>query len=83
MNEKLRNKLFAPLKDSDPFPFGQYGPKGEKLPMAAVPAKYLDFIAGESWINRWPKVIEYINSHRAQINLELNDEIEAEYPDEF
>jgi hypothetical protein len=49
-------------------PFGMY--KGQ--PMEDVPAKYLDYLAGETWIGIWPGVLAYIEANRVWLDKELD-----------
>lgn len=46
-----------PLEDDDEMPFGKY--KGE--PMREVPEDYLLWLADQEWIERWPRLLGYIN----------------------
>jgi uncharacterized protein (DUF3820 family) len=48
-------------------PFGKH--KGE--PMDEVPASYLDWLHGQSWIGDWPEVLKYIKDHKHSIREEL------------
>ena len=60
------------LGDDDPMPFGKYGPKGaDPRRMKEVPARYLDWLSGQDWIVKWPKVMAYIQWRRPAINWEL------------
>ena len=65
--------MASSLKDTDPFPFGQW--KG--TPMQDVPAEYLDWLSDQDWISKWPRVRAYIDHNRAVIDKELED------PDSF
>ena len=56
-----------PLTDNDLMPFGKF--KGDK--MQDVPGVYLDWLAGQDWIDKWPAVVEYIERNRAVIDKEL------------
>lgn len=58
------------LTDSSPMPFGKY--KGRK--MKTVPAKYLDWMHGQTWIEEWPTVKAYIEQNRGVIDQELKDQ---------
>ena len=58
---------FKKLNDTDPFPFGAH--KGK--PMSEVPADYLDWLHGQSWVNQWPAVKDYIERCRKVIDWEL------------
>lgn len=58
------------LKDSDPFPFGTH--KGK--PMEKVPASYLDWVIDQSWINKYPDIIEYVERNRKAIDMELKEQ---------
>ena len=64
---------WEPPKDSDPFPFGKYGPKQAGLTYGEVPARYYDWISGEEWLVKWPAVEAYIVANRAQIDSELDE----------
>lgn len=57
------------LTDSSPFPFGKH--KGRK--MKEVPAAYLDWLSGQSWLVEWAGVAEYIRTNRKYIDQELAD----------
>jgi hypothetical protein len=70
MNSK--SKMSAPkpancLGDDDPMPFGKH--KG--TPMSFVPPKYLDWLDGQDWIVKWPKVHNYILWRRAALDEEM------------
>lgn len=58
------------MGDTDLMPFGVHKDK----PMREVPAGYLDHIAGEPWIAKWPGVLGYIESRRKVLDKELEDE---------
>lgn len=58
------------LTDSSKMPFGKY--KGRK--MKTVPAQYLDWMSGQTWIEEWPAVQDYINRNRDIIDLCLKDQ---------
>lgn len=60
------------LSDDSPMPFGVH--KGS--PMCEVPASYLDYIYGQSWIYEWPDVLEYIEENIDVIHAELELELE-------
>ena len=62
--------MTEPLTDKDPMPFGKH----EGVPMEKVPAGYLDWLSGQSWIGDWPLVEEYITKNRDVIDLELKEE---------
>lgn len=55
------------LSDDDPMPFGEHRGK----PMQAVPSEYLDYIAGQAWISKWPAVEDYIRRSRKAIDQDL------------
>lgn len=60
------------LTDEDWMPFGKYGPeKGDPRRMKDVPAKYLDWLAGQDFIVQWPRVLMYIEWRRPHLNQEL------------
>lgn len=50
-------------------PFGKHRGK----PMEDVPSKYLDWIIGEDWIEKWPDVKEYIMTNIDRIHKDLED----------
>lgn len=60
-------KKFKPLQDSDPFPFGTH--KGRR--MEDVPAQFLDWLHGQSWLVNWPAVEDYVKRCRKHIDVEL------------
>jgi hypothetical protein len=67
-----QSRLSAPqpancLGDQDPMPFGKH--KG--VEMQFVPPGYLDWLAGQDWIIRWPKVMNYIEWRRGALDQEL------------
>lgn len=39
--------------------------------MEDVPGHYLDWLHGQSWIDQWPAVLDYIKRHRKYIDDEL------------
>ena len=49
--------------DNEPFPFGQYGPKGQELTYGEVPEDYLVWCAQQDWIENWSRVYAYICHH--------------------
>lgn len=57
------------LTDESKFPFGKY--KGRK--MKEVPASYLDWLHGQSWIGDWSEVLAYVQANRKVIDQELAD----------
>ena len=57
------------LTDRSPMPFGKY--KGR--PMNTVPAKYLDWLHDQPWIDDWYLVKDYIERNRTVIDQELKD----------
>ena len=59
--------------DSELFPFGPH----KNVPFGDVPASYFDFIHGQEWIEQWPRVLAYINTHRKYIDAELELEERA------
>lgn len=56
--------------DDEPFPFGKY--KGVRY--GDIPADYLDWITSLPWLNKWPKVVAYIEKNRANIDKDLEAE---------
>lgn len=58
------------LTDDSPFPFGRHKDK----PMRDVPASYLDWLRGQSWLQQWPDVAEYIDRNEKVIDWELDRE---------
>lgn len=58
------------LTDDSPFPFGRHKDK----PMRDVPASYLDWLRGQSWLQQWPDVGEYIDRNEKVIDWELDRE---------
>lgn len=64
---KKRDKKM--LQDKDPFPFGKY----RGVAMEKVPADYLDWVVGQTWIDKWPAVVEYVERNRKLIDEELED----------
>jgi len=62
------------LNDDSPFPFGRH--KGK--PMRDVPASYLDWLRGQSWLPQWPDVAEYIDRKEKVIDWELDREEQAQ-----
>jgi hypothetical protein len=73
----VQQRLGAPqptncLGDDDPMPFGKFGPKSDDpRTMKDVPPGYLDWLAGQDWIIRWPKVMNCIEWRRGAIDQEL------------
>lgn len=62
--------MATPLRDKDPMPFGQHAGR----PMQKVPASYLDWLDGQSWLStKYPEVKAYIDHNRAVIDKELED----------
>lgn len=55
--------------DDEPFPFGRHKEQGHTF--SQVPARDLDWMAGQPWIGRWPKVVAYIEANRAAIDKDL------------
>lgn len=41
--------------------------------MESLPGVYLDWLAGQDWIDKWPAVVEYIVRNRAVIDKELKE----------
>lgn len=74
---KTANPTFRamPLTDNDPMPFGKF--KNEA--MKNVPASYLDWVSGQSWISDWPAVAAYIEANRKDIDkvLECREQEDA------
>lgn len=58
------------LTDNDPMPFGKY----VGYHMKDVPAKYLDWLIGQTWINEWPDVEAYIIKNKDTIDKEIDEE---------
>lgn len=56
-----------PLTEQSPFPFGQH--KG--VPMIQVPATYLDWLRGQTWLAEWPAVAEYIERNKKAIDQDV------------
>lgn len=63
----VAGRSFRILKDSDPFPFGNY--RGQR--MDEVPASYLDHLRDANWLSNYPAVEEYIERCSAAIDQEL------------
>ena len=57
------------LRDEDKMPLGKF--KG--IPMKDVPASYLDWLHGQTWVKDWPEVLGYIEANRALIDKELEE----------
>lgn len=49
-------------------PFGKY----KDCEMDDIPASYLDWLRGQSWIDQWPLIAKYIEENSMSINSELN-----------
>lgn len=66
------NRIMAEFTDDDLMPFGKH--KGE--PIGEVSAEYLDWLHGQEWISKWPRILAYIEANRKLIDKELeeNDE---------
>jgi len=60
----------TPLHDEEPMPFGKY--KGTK--MKDVPSDYLDWLIGQPWISKWPRVKLYIEANKKSIEEDIPDE---------
>lgn len=60
------------LTDDSIFPFGKYFESRTK--MRDVPSAYLDWIAGQPWIGKWPAVVDYIARSRKAIDQDLKRE---------
>ena len=60
----------TPLHDEEPMPFGKY--KGTK--MKDVPSDYLDWLIGQPWIAKWPRVKAYIEANKKSIEEDIPDE---------
>lgn len=59
------------LSDTSPMPFG----KREGTPIGQVPAKYLDWLRGQPWLEkRYPYIAEYIERNAVVIDSELKRE---------
>jgi hypothetical protein len=50
-------------------PFGKYKGRAMKI----VPATYLDWLRGQTWLEEWPLVQEYIERNADVIDQELED----------
>lgn len=60
------------LGDEDWMPFGKYGPKGaEPRKMKDIPPGYLDWLTGQDWLPKFPKVMNYIFWRRKAIDCEM------------
>lgn len=60
------------LKDTDNFPFGKHGPKGDmSCTMGEVPAAYFDWLLGQPWLKEWPAVAAYIEKNKKAIDQDL------------
>lgn len=57
------------LTDKSPMPFGKY--RGSY--MGNLPAHYLDWLHGQSWLEDWPDVLAYIERNRDVIDKELEE----------
>jgi hypothetical protein len=55
--------------DDEPFPFGKH----QGIRYGDVPADYLDWAAGQPWLNKFSKVAAYISKNRANIDKDLED----------
>ena len=64
---KERLQMDIAFTDTDLMPFGKH--KG--VAMRDVPAEYLDWLIGQDWINKWPRVEAYIMQNKKAIDLEL------------
>lgn len=64
----LNQQPNAVPSDDDLFPFGVHKAKR----YGDVPAKYLDFIDGQPWIDQWPAVKAYIAKNRKAIDRDLD-----------
>ena len=58
------------ISDSYIMPFGKH--KGETI--GSVPAGYLDWLMGQSWVIRYPKIRQYVLGNREHIDRELEQE---------
>lgn len=58
------------MTDESMMRFGKH--KGTK--MADVPADYLDWLADQDWLAKWPEVEAYIADNRDVITQELREQ---------
>lgn len=64
------------LQDTDPMPFGKYGPKGEALVMQDVPASYLHYLWTSGLKNDLKSpVADYIRRNLSALKQEHPDGI--------
>ena len=42
--------------------------------MKDVPSNYLDWIIGQTWISKWPRVKAYIEANKKSIEEDISDE---------
>ena len=56
------------VPDSYRMPFGKY----KNVPIGEVSADYLDWLAGQDWISKFPIVLQYIKENREAITTELD-----------
>lgn len=61
------------MSDPSRMPFGRF--KGR--PIREVPAAYLDWLAYQDWITRWPAVLDYIDRNRDLIDFKLRQRTAA------
>jgi hypothetical protein len=53
-------------------PFGKFGPfQGDPRTIGKVPASYLDWAMGQTWIKQYPKVERYVEENREELDKEL------------
>lgn len=67
---EYRAKTTPAPSDDEPFPFGKH--KGVRY--GDMTAGYLDWITSLPWLNKWPKVVAYIEKNRANIDKDLETE---------
>lgn len=70
---------FTPLGHDSPMPFGKYGPRGEGLSMAEVPAEYLHWLWRESGFANFGRLVGDSGSVADYIRRNLVA-LENEYP---
>lgn len=57
------------LEDNDFFPFGVHAKNG--LRMRDVPADYFDWFMAQSWRNKWPEILDYIQRSKGALDKEM------------
>lgn len=63
----------TPWTDQTIMPFGTH--KG--IPLEEVPAGYLDWLMGQTWIKDWPGLYAYIKANLDVIHQQLREEDES------